>query len=88
MGRVPADGRGVAAVHPVGPGAAAAGAGGRAGGGRRLPAGRAALVPGLARALHPAVPAGLRLRLRRVLARRHAHTDHFLEGVGPATAGQ
>lgn len=88
VGRVLADGLGVSAVHPVGPGAAAAGARQRHGGGRRLPAGHAAVVRHVARPHAAAVPGGLRLRLRRVLTRCHAHPDDILQGVGPQASGE
>lgn len=79
VGRVPADGAGLRVLHPLGPRAAAAGARrAGAGGGRRLSAARAALVRLLARTHARTVPHGLRLRLRRLPARRHAHTDHIL----------
>lgn len=88
MGRLPVDGHGFHILHPVGPGATTARATRCRRGWRGLPRDCAALVPHHAGSHHPAVPGWLHAGVDRLLARRHAHPDHLLEGAGTEATGE
>lgn len=87
VGWVPVDGAGIAMVRAMGSGATALGAPRCGRGGRRLPAGGTAVVRNFACAHSAAISARIRVRLCRVPARSHTHTDDLLQGAGPEAAG-